>query len=335
MTGLSYEFLPWQQAIAQRWLSAQERFSHAWLIHGQPGIGKQQFTLAAARSLLCETPKHGLACGQCSACRWVSAGNHPDLRYVCPDALSNPDASSPSKEIRVEQLRALGDWLHTTTHAGGWRVAVIYPADALNPISANALLKVLEEPSANTVFLLVATAVDQLLPTIVSRCRRLPLPLPDFNLATQWLAQQGIEQPAAWLAAASGGPLTAQSLAQQQEQPYPAWLQALVAQLETSSQGGISISTIASEVEKLAPADWLMTLQRLFIDLTLLKHGQAPRYYPDLPGLPTVAKRCVAEKLAHMSKWLVSQQRVANHPLNTQLRSHHILNKAIAACANN
>ncbi len=335
MTSHTHHFFPWQKSTAQRWLSDRQRFSHAWLIHGQPGIGKQQFALAAAGSLLCQTPNHGLACGQCSACRWVSSGNHPDLRYVCPDAMSAAESASNSKEIRIEQLRGLNDWLHTTTHAGGWRVVVIYPAETLNPVSANALLKVLEEPPANTVFMLVGTAIDQLLPTIVSRCRRLPLPLPDKQQAIDWLAEQGVQQAQAWLAAASGGPLTAYQLAQQQDQPYPAWLLALVTELDQSRHRSVAVASIASEIEKLDAADWIMTLQRLFMDFNLLKHGQQARYYPDLPGLQSVASRSSISRLAQMSKWLLAQQRVANHPLNAQLRCHQVLNKAVRACLSN
>src|SRR3546814_8542999 len=80
--------------------------------------------------------------------------------------------------MRVEQLRSLHTWFNTATHRGGWRVAILYPARAMNAITANALLKVLEEPPAHTIFLLVADAPDRLLPTLVSRCRRLPLAAP-------------------------------------------------------------------------------------------------------------------------------------------------------------
>src|SRR5690554_4159951 len=200
------EFLPWQRDMASEWLEHRERFSHAWLIHSMPGIGKQHFALASAASLLCETPIKGLACTTCQACQWLLAGNHPDIRRIRPDAVAleegaeySPSTTStaaakkaPSREIRIDQLRELNSWFNTATHRGGWRVAVLYPADALNVISANALLKVLEEPPPHTVFLLVADAPDRLLPTLVSRCRRLPLPAPGHDQALQWLGEQGV-----------------------------------------------------------------------------------------------------------------------------------------------
>src|SRR3546814_11219249 len=81
------QFLPWQRDFAANWLSQRERFAHAWLIHGLPGIGKRQFALAAAGSLLCESPNHGLACGHCAACLWLISGNHPALRPIRPDEI--------------------------------------------------------------------------------------------------------------------------------------------------------------------------------------------------------------------------------------------------------
>ncbi|WP_346729369.1 DNA polymerase III subunit delta', partial [Achromobacter ruhlandii] len=173
------------------------RFAPAWLWSARAGMGKRDVAGAAAASLLCETPQDGLACGHCAACAWFASGNHPDLRRIRPEAVaveegadaaeSPEDAEpaagaakkAPSKEIRIDQIRSLESWFNTATHRGGWRVALLYPAHALNVVSANALLKVLEEPPPHTVFLLVADAPDRLLPTLVSRCRRSPLPAPD------------------------------------------------------------------------------------------------------------------------------------------------------------
>lgn len=88
------QFLPWQQASASAWLSQRDRFAHAWLIHGLPGIGKSQFALAAAASLLCEHAVQGLACGHCTSCLWLASGNHPDIRRIRPDAIAMEEGGS-------------------------------------------------------------------------------------------------------------------------------------------------------------------------------------------------------------------------------------------------
>jgi len=332
-------FLPWQRARAHAWLAQQDRFAHAWLIHGTAGIGKTQFALAAAASLVCENPQQHLACGHCQACRWVALGHHPDVRRIRPDALAAhegdtqedsdiaPEKKAPSREIRVEQLRQLGDWFNTATHRGGWRVAVLYPAQALNAISANALLKVLEEPPAHTVFLLVADAPDRLLPTLVSRCRRLPLATPDAPSSLAWLKQQGVARAAQWLAAAGGAPMLALEQASQHDAPYPAWLDAIL-------QQRVSAAHLADQLEPLPVAQWIDTLQKLLFDLALTQHALAPRYYPDqAQGLARLARAVDAQQLMGMAKWLAAQKALAQHPLNAKLYAHAMAEQLVRVFA--
>ncbi|NYT86048.1 DNA polymerase III subunit delta' [Pollutimonas harenae] len=341
-------FLPWQQDQATSWLGQRERFAHAWLIHGLPGIGKRQFALAAAASLLCEAPVNGRACGDCAACLWLRSGSHPDLRRIRPEALaqeegivtatSDDTASSsatakkqPSKEIKVEQLRVLHTWFNTATHRGGWRVAVLYPARAMNAITANALLKVLEEPPAHTVFLLVADAPDRLLPTLVSRCRRLPLAVPNKEASLQWLKEEGIEDAGPWLAAAGGAPLLARQLAQSGHSPYPEWLIQLLSGIIATPAP--DIGPLADQLESQMPEIWIDALQRTFLDLLLASSGAPLRYFPSLgQQISAVAGRASPSRLAETAKWLAQQRAVAGHPLNTKLFAHSTLQRVVLAC---
>lgn len=342
------QFLPWQREFAASWLSQRERFAHAWLIHGLPGIGKRQFALAAAGTLLCESPEHGLACGHCAACLWLISGNHPDLRRIRPEALALEEGAAtgddegeagsgaakkaPSKDIRVDQLRALSPWFNTATHRGGWRVAVLYPARAMNAITANALLKVLEEPPEHTVFLLVADAPDRLLPTLVSRCRRLPLPVPDAAQSLAWLKEQGVDRGDQWLAAAGGAPLLARQLAQTGARPCPEWLEELISMLADARQS--DIGHLADQLEKLSPETWIDALQRLFLDLLLAGADAPVRYFPGLDKqIRRVAQRASSAGLAETGKWLTQQRAVANHPLNTKLFVHSALQRVVLACS--
>jgi DNA polymerase-3 subunit delta' len=163
-------------------------------------------------------------CGTCEGCRWFLAGNHPDARFVEPEAvafaLGRPVAEEgeeegakekkkPSVQIRIDQTRALADFLNLASHRGGRRVAIIHPAEAMNAATANALLKGLEEPPAGAIFLLVCHRPAGLLPTIRSRCVPVPVPLPETKAAAAWLAAKGVRTPERWLAFAGGAPLRA------------------------------------------------------------------------------------------------------------------------------
>lgn len=340
-------FLPWQQEIAERWLHGKNRLAHAWLIHGLAGIGKRSFALAAAAALLCEQPQGHGACGVCQACKWLTSGNHPDFRRIRPEALALEEGEeaeesagqtrkTPSREIRVEQIRTLSGWFNTATHRGGWRVAVIYPAQAMNHITANALLKVLEEPPPQTVFLLTTDAPDLLLPTIVSRCRRLPMPVPDAQQASMWLQAQGLADPADWLAAAGGAPLRAWQLSQTNDTACPGWLQGFLSAVAGHTPAGPDGSWLATadELERVEPALWIDALQRMFIDLSLAAAGAAPRYFPAQAHImQQIAGRASAEQLVDAVKWLAQQRAVAGHPLSPKLFIHSVLQRCARACS--
>ncbi len=198
-----------------------ERLPHALLLHGVPGVGKLALAEHFARLLVCENRQDGQPCGSCDGCRWFLAGNHPDVRFLEPETLARnvavaeegdePKAkdAKPSNQIKIEQARALGDFVHVMSHRGGYRVAIVHPAEDMNTATANSLLKNLEEPPAGAVFLLVSHRPARLLPTIRSRCVSVPVPVPDAKAAAAWLAAQGVRNAERWLAFAGGAPLRA------------------------------------------------------------------------------------------------------------------------------
>lgn len=346
-TPPAWEFLPWQREHAQRWLTGRERFAHAWLLHGTAGIGKVRYAQAAAASLLCEAPQAQLACGACPACHWLRQGNHPDFRALRPDAVALAEGvwndtdeatpsttkKNPSQDIRIEQIRELEAWVNTATHRGGLRVILLYPAQALNVFSANALLKLLEEPPQGTVFLLVADNLDRLLPTLVSRCRHLPLTAPPHDAATRWLAEAGVEQAEAYLAAAGGAPLAALAAAAGKQSASPDWLRVWL-EACAAGQAQARHGRLVEEMEKIPPAVWLDTLQRALTDLMLLQAGAALRYYPALASpLGELARRLAPLAVTETARWLAGQQRMAGHPLNPRLFIHTVLLRVTAACS--
>ncbi len=199
---------PWQ---AELWHQLQEarrlqRLPHAILLTGPEGVGKGDFAQAFAQGLLCHQPlTDGQACDQCSACHLLAAGSHPDIKRIEPEA--------PGKAIRVDSIREFLSKEYLSSQMGGHKIWIISPAHAMNTASANALLKTLEEPTANSLMLLISANPALLPATIRSRCQTLRFPLPAAETALAWLAQQGEGDWRALLAMAAGSPLKAVGLA--------------------------------------------------------------------------------------------------------------------------
>ena len=160
---------------------------------------------------------------RCAACLWFEQGNHPDFRILEPDALFAAEAEhrategeprkregeAASRQIRIDQVRELQDFLTIGTHRGGVRVVVVRPAEAMNVATANALLKSLEEPAPKTAFLLVSSAPDRLLPTVRSRCQKIAVAPAAAAEAVGWLRARGLQDAEAALAYAANAPLAA------------------------------------------------------------------------------------------------------------------------------
>ena len=182
-------------------LQDQGRLPHAILLTGSPGAGQAEVATWLAARLLCRADDDR-PCGECTDCRLVLAASHPDFHWVgvLPD----------KKEISIDQLRVLSATLSLRSYRGGAKVAVISPADAMSTKAHNALLKTLEEPARETYLVLAASRIDRIPKTILSRCTRLVLPLPEEEVALDWLRRQGrsTDWPAL-LALAGGAPFLA------------------------------------------------------------------------------------------------------------------------------
>ncbi|MGD9584048.1 MAG: DNA polymerase III subunit delta' [Lysobacterales bacterium] len=201
---------PWQQLQARR---SAGRLPHALLLAAPAGLGQLEFAQALVHGLLCEhNDAQGFACGHCRGCKLLAAGSHPDYRFI---TLELNDQDKLRKEIVIEQIRHLCEQSARTSHFGGHRLALIDPADKLNHNAANALLKTLEEPDENAVFLLLSEQPSRLPATIRSRCQRITIPLPSHAQALAWLTAEGVPADAAQaaLVLADGNPGEAKALA--------------------------------------------------------------------------------------------------------------------------
>lgn len=336
----------WKQLLGQR-----GQLHHALLIHGPGGIGKSAFAADLAQALLCESPlPDGAACGRCVACGWFAQRNHPDFRLLTPAAAEEPrDAEAagtddagrkpagkagakPSRDIRIDQVRALERFTEVGGHRGGTKLILIDPADALNTAAANALLKTLEEPSGATRFILVTDRPDALPATVRSRCRSLPLPLPEPAVAAAWLAADAgvdVAQARAWLAAAGGSPLRARRFADPS--------QAATHRLLVETLAGIPETGVMQAADALAdiePSAWVATLQTWVVDLLRVRAGAEPRYFPDrAERLLALSRRTGLPELQRLAARLDAAARSVDHPLNARLTIEDALLGVRAALA--
>jgi len=323
---MSIKYLPWHEEAWGRLNGMRDKLPHALLFHGRAGIGKLHLAQVLAQSLLCENRSDiGLACGTCPACAWFTSGNHPDFRLVQPEVLApaqedgeageggEEGKKKPSKQIKIEQIRALSDFLNVGSHRNGYRVVLIYPAESMNPGSANALLKSLEEPSSGVVFVLVSHQPSKLLATVRSRCHALALAMPPRELSLRWLQGEGSKVTPALLAFAGDAPLEAARLSGEEAQTRDRLLDLL-------SQPASSALSLADFCQRLPPAavvDWML---KWTYDLIALSSSAKARYNIDrAKALALLARSMPPLKLLRFYATLSSLKAICEHPLNAGL----------------
>ena len=313
--------LPWQIEQWTRLREAREagRLPHALLLQGPAGSGKLRFAKALAQSLLCQAPDpRGVACGTCRTCRLYLAGSHPDSSELEPEGAG--------KAIRVDSVRDLGEFLSKSAQLGGRKLVVIAPAEAMNRAAANSLLKTLEEPSGDTVMILVTSRVQALLPTIRSRCQKQDFPRPPRDYALQWLTAQGIAAAngAVALDMAQGGPLAALEMV---DEAQITLRQACLADLEelrgAPNQAGGEPVRVAKrwlDAGTVRPLEWFCTWVS---DMIRLRMNPEPPLLgnPDLaPRLRKLSKALELKDLFHFHDELREAARLAaGASLNQQL----------------
>ena len=312
--------LPWLGEPLQQALHSHR--GHALLVQASPGVGVLAFVLVLAQSWLCEDAGPGAtgspvrtACGHCGSCRLFHSHVHPDLMVLMPEVLRQQHAwplfgdkpesedgkKKPSRQIRIDEVRAMLDWAGKTSSRGRGKVVVVHPAEALNLQSANALLKTLEEPAPGTRLILTVSDSSTLLPTVRSRCQQLRLPAPAHAVGTAWLAEQGVAEPRALLAACSGRPLDALALAAAGVDGA-AW--ARLPQAVARAQAGVFAGWPVPRV--------LDALQKLCHDAMAIAAGAGAHYFPSA-ALPPAAAGSPAANLAALSAWSEELARVARH----------------------
>lgn len=189
---------PWQQFVS---LVNAQRLPHALLLKSVDGMGSLALAEAMAAYLLCRAPVESISCGRCRGCELLAGHSHPDLVKLVPE--------EGSQVIKIAQVRELANFVNSTAQQGGRKVIVLAPAEWMNIEASNALLKNLEEPSGDTVFILVSYQPARLLPTIRSRTSQITLALPPRAAALAWLNERQVKGAEAVLDAVGGAPVKA------------------------------------------------------------------------------------------------------------------------------
>ena len=333
---LSNNLYPWQNKIWRRLQATREKMPHALLLSGRVGLGKFEFAQHLAKSWLCSQPiLDGRFCNHCPNCIWFNEGNHPDFRLISPEQDSDdssdnvPTTKKTTKKsvvIKIEQIRELNQFLALSNHQhDGLRVVLLCPAEALNLASANALLKMLEEPPQNTIFILVTHQPQRLLPTIISRCQVVDMPRPDEKVATNWLVNQGIKDATSQLDYAGGSPLLALKYAE--EGSANSW-QGLAESLSLGSKLNPFVSApLFLSASLSANMEFALTvLQKWCSDLLSCKLAQQIRYHSQYrSALQELSKSVNLSLLLSFNSGLVDARKMANHPLNNELQLENLL----------
>ena len=367
-TASAKKIAPWLDAIWDGINLAE--FPNAVLLHGQSGIGKFEFSIELAKALLCETATATKPCNQCKACRWFDSGNHPDFIALVPEthrkllphgdfesdmdspkkqktSQADDDSDTPEKKekksISIEDARGAIEGLSIGSHRGGNRVILVYPLEMLRADSANTLLKSLEEPPSNTIFILLADRLDRVLPTIRSRCRLLSAPRPDRTTGLQWLRNQLNQVSGLKIA-----DVDIESIYDEQGGAPYAVLDSLIARhnkdekdeltiaiqaskylLQAMSQGArINWLDAAEKTQKARYSVLLATMQRWASDLQSSAQMGGPRYYPKHEAaIKLLAQQIRLPKLLRFWKSLILARRHENHPLATRIQLEALLSQ--------
>ncbi|MFL6575654.1 MAG: DNA polymerase III subunit delta' [Povalibacter sp.] len=277
---------PWQASVIEQFQAAwqAQRFPHALLLQGAPGLGKRHLAAWLSAAVLCENSNPNLrVCGTCASCLLINAHSHPDLLWVSPE--------EQKQQISVDQIRAATSRLTHTSYRQGYKVAVVEPAHQMTVNAANSLLKTLEEPTPKSLLILITSQASSLLPTVRSRCQKVVVQAPGTAEALAWVeTETGISTSADLLEFAGRAPLRAAELAQ-------GWFEQLDGEMQRSldqlASGGTDVTQVATEwskeglIDRLTWLDlWLSSTARGLIGGTadLFTFPARSAHLPSLPA---------------------------------------------------
>lgn len=364
--GPASRLAPWLQDQLESLLTQQ---GHAWMLGGPSGLGQFELALALAMAWLCEHPGAHGACGQCGSCHAVQVHTHADLCLLLPETLSlalgwpldektqndlDSKKRKPSKEIKVDAAREAVSFTQFTRSRGSTKVVLVFPAERMNHITANTLLKTLEEPPGAVKFILATEAAHLLLPTLRSRCLGHTMLWPDATDALCWLEKETLRpgtpdhKPAKSISPPEPADLkTLMHRAGGRPADVLNWLQTSPADAMAQQWQGLPQAMLRGQVAALAdwpPAMAVDALQKLCHDAWVLRVGGSPRFFTAADLAPVVERKpprmgrspqTEAEiSLAALATWsreLNAIARTVEHPYNPGLLLESLVSRAKTA----
>ncbi|PWB35898.1 DNA polymerase III subunit delta' [Pseudomonas sp. SDI] len=297
------EAYPWQETLWQQ-LAGRSQHAHAYLLHGPQGIGKRDLAERLMALLLCQRPVGLQACGECKSCHLLAAGSHPDNYVLEPEEADKP--------IKVDQVRDLVSFVVQTAQLGGRKVILIEPVEAMNINAANALLKSLEEPSGNTVLLLVSHQPSRLLATIKSRCQQIACPLPSQAQSQAWLANalpdSDDQQREELLSLAAGSPLLAVTLQAQGVREQRAQVVDGVKKLLKQQQSPTQLAESWNAIPLLQLFDWFCDWSNLVLRYQLTQDEQGLGLADMRKVVQYLAQKSPQGKVLEIQDWILGQR---------------------------
>ena len=313
---------PWQQSEWQRLMDqmAAQKLPHALMFSGQKGIGKRQLAQALAQYVLCLSPslQSQLPCGRCKSCELNRVNGHPDFIQIEPE--------EAGKAIKIDQIRALSDYLSKTSQQGGYKVVIIEPAEAMNSNAANALLKSLEEPSGDTLLILISHISSGVMATIRSRCQLRLMAAPHAEQALQWLQPLiGDNNAKEMLNFAGGAPLSALKMASGDALEKRLKLIEGFEAVVSAVQSPLDIAKQWMSYESLEVVEWVLELNHKLV--CLQAHEQSAVVNELSPALQTFVSRVSPQYLYRFidKVFVLKQQLLSGANPNKQLLLEELL----------
>jgi DNA polymerase III subunit delta' len=326
MDFLSADSLPWLHRPQRRVRDAisARRLPHSLLTLSVPGLGAELMANWIAALVLCESGALR-PCGDCASCRLLRADSHPDCYVV--------RIEEDAQQIKVDQIRNLIESLSLSSYRGGYKVGIVEGAEALNANGANAFLKTLEEPTDNTLLIMVAKPNHRLPATIASRCMRLQLRPPAKPAAVAWLEARdpGAQNWDAALALAGGAPLLALKL---QNAGIAALEDEMQEHLRQMAAGTVDVTLLAGGWVKSDPNLRLIWLENWITERIHACMGTSPSLQSAEPvRLPAALLKHKITALFDLLDAARELRRLASTGLNQQLALEALLLGGRAALA--